>query len=950
MIASRPLPRIAPSCRFAAMLSLFAFLTGLMPTLAGATPKPVGIDLPVRSFTLENGLRVTVLEDHSTPAFALRTVFDVGARDEEPGRTGFAHLFEHMLFKGSENVPDGGHSNNVEGVGGHSNASTSWDRTDYWNELPSQYLDRILWLEADRLRTLAVTARNFVNQRDAVKEEMARYFNRPYAAVIQDFMVEAFAGTPYGHSVFGSVEDLERGGVEEARAFFRRYYTPNNAVMVLVGDVDFAEVKKKVHQYFGAIPRGPARPAPVSVDPKRRTHFTKQVQDPLVPLPLLILGWQTVADDHPDFYPLDLLTTVLLSGDSSRLTRRLKDEEGLALEVDSYNLNLRAAGIMAMLLTPSVGTDFEPLQRVVLGEIEDIQRNGIRSDELEKAINQQLVATLEDLSTNLGRASAIGDGALYYGDPQRALTELQRYQQVSLADIQRVAKAYLGDQRMVMEIVPGGTPNAAMAAVGGRAHSEPVAMELETPLRTYPNPPAAAQPRPVNFPGIRDFPLDNGLDVYVVEDHGAPLVTASLVLNAGALYAEHLPELTANMLLEGTKKQNKAELIETIERIGGSLEADVGIHSGALSTQVLSKDLGYALELLADAIRNPAFPEGALEKLKRQTKAEIKAEKADAGTLADTLFGVKAYPAGHPYGRPFPREEDIDRIKVSTLREFHQRMYQPGNAYLILAGDITPAQARVPVKRAFGDWKPATDKGPLPDPLLRYTDYPRAEGLTVHLVDRKASSQARIMLGNVAIPRNHKDWIPLQLASSLLGADGTGRLFRDLREMRGLAYAIGAYVEPRRAVGAFKVSTGTRPENVGAMLAGIFEHLERMRSSLPATSEFQTEVRQTVGRFPLQIETPEQIAYRVNMIKSYALPWDYYQTYRDAVQRTTPEAIRDAARRYMNEAPLVVIVGPADSIESQVRKTLPDARIVRYDTDLKVVPDSSAPTPGNDQT
>lgn len=243
-------------------LRLIFLVSLLVVTQLTGAAEEIKIDLPVRHFSLANGLRVYVVEDHSSPTFAMRTVFDVGARDEPGGQTGFAHLFEHMLFKGSANVPDGGHFDAVEGIGGYANASTSWDRTDYWNELPSNYLDRILWLESDRLRSLAVTELNFVNQRDAVKEEMARYYNRPYAKSIEQFTSRMFTGTPYGHPIFGSIEDLEACGVEVAQNFFGHYYTPDNAVIVISGDVDFDEVRKKILKYYGDIPKGSGSPAP----------------------------------------------------------------------------------------------------------------------------------------------------------------------------------------------------------------------------------------------------------------------------------------------------------------------------------------------------------------------------------------------------------------------------------------------------------------------------------------------------------------------------------------------------------------------------------------------------------------------------------------------------------------------------------------------------------------
>ena len=339
-------------------------------------------------------------------------------------------------------------------------------------------------------------------------------------------------------------------------------------------------------------------------------------------------------------------------------------------------------------------------------------------------------------------------------------------------------------------------------------------------------------------------------------------------------------------------------------------------------------------------VRSPALPVESLEKLKRITRASVESSKGSASSLASKLFGVASYPPGHPYGRPFPATEQIDQIDVSAIADFHERMYRPDNAYIILAGNVTMEQAIKPVQQHFGNWRGREDRSPLPDPLMGFADWkPSASGdLTVHLIDREGSAQARIIVGNIAIPHRHPQWIPLHLATSILGGNSTGRLFKDLREVRGLAYAIGAYVQPRRGPGAFKVSTGTRPSNAAAMLAGIFEHLQRMRSSAPEAGEFESTVRKTVGSFPLEIETAEQIAYLVNTVKSYDLPWHYYRTYRDRVRATTAESVREAAGDYMGKRPKVVIVGPADELEPQIRQALPAAHIIRYDTDLQPIP------------
>lgn len=606
------------------------------------------------------------------------------------------------------------------------------------------------------------------------------------------------------------------------------------------------------------------------------------------------------------------------------------DRDRLALDVDDYDMVMRDVGLSGIALTPAPGVPFEDIDRAVKAEIERIQTGGISQQELQKAINQELVGTVSDLSTNSGRVNSIGDGALFYDDPRRALTELQRLQSVTTEDVRRVARTYLNDTRGVLRIVPGGEQSQENRLTEQRAGSH--ASESAEDKKTYPEPPAGASPRPVQFPPVQRFTLDNGMDVFLVEDHDVPLTSAWLVFDAGEIYDPVLADLTATMLMEGTTTRSKQELLSGLENLGGSLDADIGTHTAAASVDVLRRDLPKALDLLADAARNPAFPEEALERLKEVTKASISAGKARASTLANKLLDRALYPPGHPYAYPFPNDADIDNVSQEDLKRFYKRMYQPANGYLMLAGDIRPAEARRLAEAAFGDWKAGDE--PLPDPLDAYKDLEPWPQTVVHVVDRPGSAQARILVGNIALPRNAPDWIPMELATAILGGNSTGRLFRDLREVQGLAYAISASVESKRAPGLFRVSTGTRPENVAAMLGGILQHVHTMREALPDKQEYADRIQQTVGRFPLQMQTAQQVAYRVNTLKAYRLPWDYYSHYRDQVRQTSAEQIRDAARAHMSEHPTVVIVGPADTVIRQVREVLPEAQIQRYDINL----------------
>jgi zinc protease len=429
---------------------------GEVTTISGAM---TGLDvtMSVQHFVLANGLRVYVLEDHSTPSFALQLAYDVGSRDEVQGRTGFAHFFEHMMFKGSANVPDGGHFKDVLGVGGQLNAFTSNDITVYFDVLPSQYLDMGLWLESDRLRSLAITDKNFENQRSAVKEEKAmRIDNVPYSKALQDFFAEAWANTGYGHTTIGSDADLSAATTADVKAFFDKYYVPNNSALVLVGDVDFADAKTKIEKYFGDIPRGTDREKFGAID-HTQTKQTKRTVDKLAQQPLYMLGWKTVPENHPDRHAVELLMSILLSGDSSRITKILVDEKKLAVAavpLPSFAAGGHDAGSAFAAFVPVTGVGFDKIEPVVRAEVENLKKKGVGVKELQKAINAKTVETVQQLATNNGRAILIGMGAVMEHDPLYVLTDLERFRKVKPADIKRVANTYLTDNWMVLEIVP----------------------------------------------------------------------------------------------------------------------------------------------------------------------------------------------------------------------------------------------------------------------------------------------------------------------------------------------------------------------------------------------------------------------------------------------------------------------------------------------------------------
>lgn len=453
--------------------------------------------------------------------------------------------------------------------------------------------------------------------------------------------------------------------------------------------------------------------------------------------------------------------------------------------------------------------------------------------------------------------------------------------------------------------------------------------------RVYPSPPGPGAPQPVDFPAAVQFQLANGLTVYIVENHEVPVVSSTLVVRAGSMDNAIVAGLTADMLGEGTRARSKAKIDEAIEFVGGSLGESAGLHNSFVFTRTLDKDLKLGLTLLSDEVMNPLFPEEALEKQKQQIKTSLSMNAGNPRYLAGRLFDNIAYPEGHPYGVLDPSAQDVDAITVADLREFHETFYRANNSFLVLSGDITVAEAKRLVKRTLGRWK-STTKRELPgNPLNKFKDYAVPTELVVHLVDRPGSAQAEIMIGNLAIARNHQDWPALKLANAILGESATGRLFLDVREEKGLAYNVASYLDQAQAPGTFYINTRTRNASTAEMLTALFGHLGRMRREMPTDAEVATAKARIVGKFPLELETAEQIASKIRSALTYGLATDYWKGYRDSISAVTAQQVQDAAKKYMHPIPHVVIVGEASAIEGQIREVLPKATIKVYGTDLQ---------------
>ncbi len=476
------------------------------------------------------------------------------------------------------------------------------------------------------------------------------------------------------------------------------------------------------------------------------------------------------------------------------------------------------------------------------------------------------------------------------------------------------------------------------------APAEPEQAQAE-PEKNYPSPPAPTDPRPVNFPELQKFELPNKMQIVVVENHEVPIVDVQLTFNVGDVHDELLATMTASMLTEGTKKRSKAKIDAEIEQVGSSLFAGSGTHDTTIGTRVLKPNLKMALGLINDVAQNPKFEQEALDKLKEQQKSALKQAKSTGDALGSTLLFNLIYPEGHPYGRPFLTEAEIDGVTVEQLKEFHATWFAPNNARLIFSGDITKEEAEKLAKQTLGRWKPRMEEFPA-YPLDKFSgaDYQKVlpKEFTVHIVDRKSAS-TEIFMGNLSLARNDANWEKMAVVNRIFGSGASSRLFQDIRETKRLTYNVNAFIKPSKAVGAFWIATQTK--EVDQMMNALFEQIDWIHGKSnqpghdadPGEKEFIDAVNGVAQSFPLGIETATQVAGRVDTQLTFGLPDDYWSTYRDRITATQRGEVKEIAAKYIHPVPVIVMVGRAKKIKKQLAEVprLKDAKVIVYDTDLK---------------
>ena len=901
----------------------------IVPAQTKTAPAPEKFpQLKYQKYVLPNGLNVILSEDHRLPLVAVNLWYHVGPANEVEGRTGFAHLFEHMMFEGSEHVGGKAHFKYLESAGASDiNGTTDFDRTNYFETLPSNQLELALWLESDRMGYLVskLDQEKLANQRDVVRNERRQSIeNRPYGLVDEEVYHELFPkGHPYYADVMGSHADIEAARLEDVRKFFETYYSPNNASLAIVGDFNPAQVKELVAKYFGPLKSGPPVPKIKATTPpitqERREVVTDQVE-----LPRVYMAWITPPIFKPGDAESDLLSQILGGGKSSRLYKKLVYDKQIAQDVEVYNQSLMLGSVFMIQATAKPGVKPEDLEKAINEELKDLRDKGPSQAELDRARNVILsdkIRRLEVLGGFGGVADLLNSYNHYLGNPGYLDEDLTRYDRVTVADAKQVADQRLGDEQRV---VVYGVPGKKIVEDVPKTKAED---EKPLPPAKNPNPEAAwraTPPKPgpapkLSLPTAAEFKLNNGLRVLLVERHSLPIIAANLVTLTGSdanpIDRPGLSAFTSAMLQEGTKTRPALTLADDVDQIGATLNSASTSDFSQVTIRSLTRNEDAAFDLLSDVTLHPAFDAKDIERIRNQRITDILQEKDSPVVLSRKASYLALYGPNHPYGYLESGTEASNKsITRDDLEKFWRTGYDPGNSALVVVGDITEPQLKTEAEKYFGGWTGSVTAHQ-PPPI---TNKPVR---SILIIDKPDAPQTAVRFASIAAPRSTPDYVDLQVLNTALGGLFSSRLNMNLREQHGYTYGAFSIFLYRREAGPFVAGASVRTNVTAPAIKEMFGEIERIREGQITPDELTMSKgafeQSLAGRF----ETSPETAATVGDLFVYNLPLNYYNTLPGKIDAVTAADVERVAKEYLKpDAMVVVAVGDKAKIEPEIKK------------------------------
>lgn len=893
---------------------------------------------------LPNGLTVITLEDHSCPVVAVQVWYHVGSKDEDPNRQGFAHMFEHMMFRGTDKLGPEEHFSFIRRTGGDCNAYTAFDNTTYVNELPSNQLEMALWLEAERMAFLKIDDDSFYKERAVVEEERRlRSLNTPYGTVLEKVLASEFSKHPYRWSPIGSIPHLRAATIDELQAFWDKFYVPNNATLVVVGDIKHEEVQKLAEKCFGWIPRSEQPPKITIKEPAQDGARKLKIAEKKGPVPIVGFLYRGVPKGHADELPLELLMTILGGGESSRIYNDLVKKQKSAQVGVAGLFGFEDDGLLGAGAVLMPWGNKKKVLKTIHEHIERMKNEPVTARELEKVKNQFLRQEVTESMTVASKASALGQYQVIEGDADKANHRLDEIRGVTAADLQRVAKKYLiksneteiriepqfgsvlgsllgGSKEKDGDVDEGAAP-ATKPAQNRIAKRGGARTDLKRPAGFPEKPPQASLLAAVPKIETVEKTLENGLRVVVVPNHEVPFVTMTLGILDGAATESHpgTAITAAGLITKGSANHTAEQMAEELEFNAISLAGNATLDVATVNASCVSDKFELALKLLAEVVRTPKFPKDEFDVQKKQSSLGLLISTRTPEYLADRELRQRLFGA-HPYSRtPMGELSDVDSLKVDEVATWWKTHVRPDTTVLYVAGDVKPDEVFAAAKTCFGDWK---SEGPRPDSKL--PEMPKAGSTQIVLVDRPGSVQSQIRVGHVGVTRNDPDYFNSLVLSQVLGGGFNSRLNKAIRIDKGLTYGARGGLSSNRFAGTFSVSTFTKTPSTAETLKTILTEIDKIKASPADNKEVEDARSYLVGKFAGDRETPQATVSDLWLIDSCGLPKDYLSKYLDGVRKSTSDDVLATANRLVHRDKLtIVVVGEAEKLKADLEKIAP---------------------------
>jgi zinc protease len=879
-----------------------------------APPKPAplpSIDIPYEKFVLENGLTLIVHEDHKAPVVAVNVWYHVGSKDERAGRTGFAHLFEHLMFNGSENHDDEWFRP-LEAAGATKMNGTTWlDRTNYFQNVPTSAVDLTLWMESDRMGHMvgAIDQAKLDEQRGVVQNEKRQGDNRPYGKVDELITTSTYpAGHPYSWETIGSMEDLNAASLDDVKEWFRTYYGAANAVLVVAGDITVADAKARVEKYFGDIPSGPVIKRQQEWIAKMTGTRRAMLQDN-VPQARIYKVWNIPGYRQRDFTLMDMAADLLAGGKNSRLYKRLVYTDRTATNVSVFLGPFELGSQVQLIVTVKPGGDPAVVEKAIDEELSRFLASGPAPDEVERIRTTNFAnfaRGAERIDGFGGKSAILAEGQVYAGSADFYKTRLGWITSATPADVQGAARRWLSDGVFVLNVEPTPAFKTAASSVDRTKLPEtgaPPSLKLPVPSRAR---------------------LSNGLEIVVVERHSAPVVDFTLMADAGfAADAQAKPgtaRLSMLMIQEGTKTRTSPQISDRAESLGSRLAVGSSLDRSFLNMNALSNRLPESLELYADVLLNPTFPVKELERLRGTTLATIQQEKAQPSATINRIMPKLIYGEGHPYSNPSSgtgTEEAVGSLTSAELQAFYRRWVRPDNSLLLVVGDTTLAAIQPLLEQRFGQWRAPAD----PKPVKNVAEVALATKPRVYLIDRPGAEQSQIIAATVGPTRADPDHIRFVALDTMLGGNFISRLNMNLREDKHWAYGAGTRITDAIGQGMFRVGAGVQTDKTAESIVEIRkEFRDILGARKPTAAELKFAQDSIAIALPGNNETSDEIAGSYGEILTFGLKDSYWNDFvGDLTSLTTADVNKAAGRLVHPEALTWVVVGDLAKIEKGVR-------------------------------